>query len=207
MLTTYEEVDSLLLDLHTLAPDTIPGVRFRYNSSAYMLLTLVLEQIYQKPFQDIVTTYLQKQLGMTHTKPLLTKAELKNAAQGYGRNNKPVEYINLEGYFIGPTMNSTISDLVSYLIAELAEKDAAIRLTHQLTFGKADGFGLGLGWMMNTEGGQHYLYHDGNTKIGFNTLCTIYPKDQLGIVIIVTDVSSQERVGQLENTIRELSAY
>jgi hypothetical protein len=39
-----------------------------------------------------------------------------------------------------------------------------------------------------------------------NTLCTIYPKEQLGIVIIVNDVASQESVGQLENTIRKHSA-
>jgi CubicO group peptidase (beta-lactamase class C family) len=198
---TYN-ADSLLLDLHTLSPDTIPGTKFRYNTSAYMLLTLVLENIYHKPFQEIVTNDLQKHLAIAHTKPLLTKAELKNTVQGYDRDNKPVTFINLEGYFIGPSMNSTITDMVSYLNAQLAEKDPAIRLTHQRTFGKAAGFGLGLGWMMNTESGHYYLYHDGNTKLGFNTLLTIYPKDQLGIVIVVNDVASQERVGQLENTIR-----
>jgi CubicO group peptidase (beta-lactamase class C family) len=197
---TYR-ADSLLLDLHHLAPDTIPGTRFRYNSSAYMLLTLVLERIYQKPYQEIVTDYLQKHLGMLQTKPILTAAELKTAAQGHDRNNKPVAYINLEGYFIGPSMNSTLSDMVSYLEAQLAEKDPAIRLTHQRTFGKPGSFGLGLSWMMNRENGRPYLYHDGNTKMGFNTLCTIYPKDKLGIVIMVNDVTSQEKVGKMENAI------
>jgi CubicO group peptidase (beta-lactamase class C family) len=197
---TYR-ADSLLLDLHNFAPDTIPGTKFRYNSSAYMLLTLVLERIYKKPYQEIVTGYLQKHLGMSKTKPLLTAAELQQAAQGHDRNNKPVPYINLEGYFIGPSLNSTLSDMVNYLEAQLAEKDAAINLTHQRTFGKPDGFSLGLSWMMNTENGQIYIYHDGNTKIGFNTLCTIYPKDKLGIVIIVNDVASQDKVGKMENAI------
>ena len=200
---TYNQ-DSLLHDLHQLKPDTTPGTKFRYNSSAYMLLTLILERIYQKPYQDIVTSYLQKNLGMSQTKPVLDDVELKNGAQGYDRNDNPVAYINLKGYFIGPTMNATVRDMLLFIDAQLAGKDPAIRLTHRQTFGKPDGFGLGLGWMMNTEDGRRYLYHDGNTKIGFNTLCTIYPKQQLGIIIIVNDVTSQEKVGQLENTIRKL---
>jgi D-alanyl-D-alanine-carboxypeptidase/D-alanyl-D-alanine-endopeptidase len=200
---TYN-ADSLLLDLHIIAPDTIPGTKFSYNSSAYMLLTLILERVYKKPFAEIVTTYLYKNLEMTHTTPLLKETELEKVAQGYDRNNKPVEYINLRGYFIGPNMNSTIADMTTYLQAQLADKDRAIQLSHRQTFGKADSFGLGLGWMMNTEERQRYFYHDGNSKIGFNTLCTIYPNQQLGIVIIVNDVASQEKVGHIENTIRAL---
>ncbi|WP_316828921.1 serine hydrolase [Pedobacter miscanthi] len=94
--------DSLLLDLHYLKPDTIPGTKFRYNSSAYMLLTLLLERIYNKPFQQIVTGYLREKLGISHAAPLLKKNELRMAAQGYDRNGMPVKYINLKGYFIGP---------------------------------------------------------------------------------------------------------
>ncbi|WP_316828920.1 serine hydrolase [Pedobacter miscanthi] len=88
--------------------------------------------------------------------------------------------------------------------AQLADKDPAIQLPHQRTFGTAGLFGLGLGWMMNTQSGQDYLYHDGNSKIGFNTICTIYPKQRLGIVIIVNEVSSQQRVGDLENRLYQL---
>ncbi|NML38167.1 beta-lactamase family protein [Chitinophaga sp. G-6-1-13] len=200
---TYNQ-DSLLADLHKLKPDTLPGARFRYNSAAYMLLTWIVERIYQQPYDQVVTTYLQKHFGMSHTTPILTQAELSHAAQGYNRQGNQVTYINLEGYFIGPTMNATISDMVSYLQAQLAEKNKAVKLSHQITFHKTtDGFGLGLGWMTNLENGQRYFYHDGNTKLGFNTLCTLYPDQQLGIVLIANDVAGQERLGQLENNIRK----
>ena len=38
-------------------------------------------------------------------------------------------------------MNSTINDMLKYIQANLSEKDKAIRLTHQLTYGKEKGFG------------------------------------------------------------------
>jgi CubicO group peptidase (beta-lactamase class C family) len=196
--------DTLLADLHELRPDTIPGAKFRYNSSAYMLLTLILERVYGKPYQEIITSYLRDKLCLFNIKPLLNAAELQNTAQGHDSGGKAVEYINLEGYFIGPSINATLFDLVGFIDAQLAEHDPAIILTHQLSFKKPDGSGLGLGWMMGSENGQSYLYHDGNTKLGFNTLCTYYPKLKLGIVIIVNEVSDQRRVGQLENKIREL---
>ncbi|WP_276089651.1 serine hydrolase domain-containing protein [Pedobacter sp. JY14-1] len=193
--------DSLLQDLSAIRPDTIPGTKFRYNSSAYMLLTLILERIYQQPYRQIIDSYLQKHLHLSHIKPILSGAELRQSAQGYNRKGEPVNYINLSGFYIGPSMNATLIDMVKYLQAQLSEKDAAIRLTHQQTFGRRDGFGMGLGWMLNSENGQRYIYHDGNTKIGFNTLITLYPEIQSGIVIIVNETSSQQRVGQLENKI------
>ncbi len=89
--------------------------------------------------------------------------------------------------------------MLTYLQANLSEKDKAIRLTRQLTYGKKSGFGLGLGWMMdNNTNGERYFYQDGNTKIGYNTLCTFYPVEDLGIIIIVNDTVGQDRVGDLE---------
>ncbi len=83
-------------------------------------------------------------------------------------------------------------------------KDKAIHLTHQLTYGKEKGFGIGLGWMMdNKSNGERYIYHDGNTKIGYNTLCTLYPSENLGFIIIVNDTISQDKVGELENNIKQ----
>lgn len=55
--------------------------------------------------------------------------------------------------------------------------------------------------MFNTELGTQYFYHDGNTKVGFNSLCTLYPARQLGIFIIANDVQSQEKVGKIENAL------
>lgn len=58
--------------------------------------------------------------------------------------------------------------------------------------------------MLNTDNGKRYIYHDDNTKIGFNTLFTLYPDDKLGIIIIANDTVDQKRVGEIENSIKQL---
>ena len=198
---------NMLADLHQIKPDTLPGVRYRYNSNGMSILILLLERIYHRTYEHLVSEYLKTHLGMFATKPELSLTEMKRTAQGYDRNNQPQEFVNLKGFLIGPSMNSTTKDMVKFIKAGLSEKDKAIKLTHQLTWGKRDGFGLGLGWMLdNDNNGERYLYHDGNTKLGYNTLCTLYPGKNLGFIIIVNDNMSQDKVGELENTMRrELS--
>ena len=199
----YNE-DSLLADLHFATLDTLPGTMFQYNSSAMELLEVLLERIYKKPYEEIVTTFLRTHLKMFHTKPFLTEAEIKKAVQGYNGNGKPQQFFNLKGFYLGPTMNSTINDMLKYIKANLANSDKAINLTHRLTYGKENGFRLGLGWMIDKDSnGERYIYHDGNTKIGYNTFCVFYPDKGLGFIIIANDTTSLENVGQIENNIKK----
>ncbi len=195
--------DSLLKDLHNINPDTIPGTRYRYNTNAVMLLQYILERVYQKSYMQLITSYLHSALGLHHITPVLDEKQLKQAAQGYTKDGNPQAYVNLEGYYIGPSMNATMHDLLGYVKAQLVEQDPAIRLSHQLTWGNPNGFAVGLNWMFNTEHGKRYFYHDGNTKLGFNSLCTVYPAKQLGLFIVVNDVQSQEKIGRMENVLVE----
>ena len=196
--------DSLLIDLQRIKLDTLPSTKFQYNSNAMMVLVLLLENVYHKSYEEIVTQYLRTHLKMYNTKPFLTGTEITNAVQGYSNNGKPQQFFNLRGFYFGPTMNTTINDMLKYIKANLLTKEKAIRLTHQLTYGKEKGFGIGLGWMMdNNSNGERYIYHDGNTKIGYNTLCTLYPSENLGFIIIVNDTKSQDKVGELENNIKQ----
>ena len=197
--------DSLLDDLHFVKPDTMPGTKFQYNSTAMELLEVLLEKIYKKPYEQIITNFLRTHLNMFDTKPFLTAKEIKHAVQGFNGNGKPQQFFNLRGCYFGPTMNSTVNDMLKYIKANLANNDKAIKLTHQLTYGKENGFGIGLGWMMdNDSNGERYIYHDGNTKIGYNTLCIFYPDKGLGFIIIANDITSQENVGQIENNIKKI---
>src|SRR5207344_360266 len=108
--------------------DTLPGVKYRYNSSAMMLLVLLIERVYRQPYEQIITSYLQTHLKMYDTKPFLSDIEIKRAVQGYNNSSKPQRFLNLKGFYFGPTMNSTINDMLKYIQANLSEKDRSIRL-------------------------------------------------------------------------------
>lgn len=205
--------DSLLKDMHQWQIDTIPGTKYRYNGNAMMVLVLLLERIYHQPYEQLVTHYLRTHLQLYDTRTRIPLNQLKRFAQGYGRNGQALIWYDAANYtgpdvntmpFFGggPSMNSTMSDMLKYLKANLEEEDPAIRLSHQLTWGDPKGFGLGLNWMFDQDKGERYYFHAGSTGIGFNTLCTFYPKEQLGFVILVNDNISQDKVSELEDAIK-----
>ncbi len=195
--------DSLMADLHQVKLDTIPGTKFSYNSTAMTLMIVLLENVYHDSYENIVTNYLRTRLNMPNTKPFLNESEMHLTVQGYNNKGIPQQFVNLKGYYFGPTMNSTIEDMLQYIKSNLDPKEKALQMAHQLTFGSKNSFGVGLGWMLNSENGKRYIYHDGNTKIGFNTLCTLYPDDELGIIIITNDTVDQKKVGEIENSIKQ----
>ncbi|WP_333624378.1 serine hydrolase domain-containing protein [Sphingobacterium siyangense] len=195
--------DSLFNDLRKVKLDSIPGTKFSYNSMAVMVLVALLENSYKNSYEHLISPYLKGHLGMYHTIPYLNELQKNNIVQSHNNKGQSVPYANLSGFYFGPTMDSTINDMLTYIEANLKLKDKALRLTHQLTYGKDEGFGMGLGWMINRdERGARYFYHDGNTKIGYNTLCVLYPTYDYGIIIIVNDTVDQHMVGELENAIR-----
>jgi CubicO group peptidase (beta-lactamase class C family) len=206
--------DSVLKDMHHFQIDTIPGTKYRYNGNAMMVLILLLERIYHQPFEQLVTNYLHTHLQMYDTRTRIPVNQLNRFMHGYGQNGELVQWFDPNDlsqpdinttlfYGGGPSMNSTMSDMLKYLEANLEEKDPAIQLSHQLTWGDPKGFGLGLNWMFDQENSKRYCFHGGHAGIGFNTLIIFYPKERLGFMIIVNENISQDKVSELEHTIKE----
>lgn len=194
--------DSLLADLYTIRPDTIPGTRYRYNNNDIKILVLLLERIYGRSYGQLLTEFVNTQLNMRDTRTALSGPDTSRVSTGYFRG-KPENFVNLRGFFVGPTVFSTTNDMLKYMEANLSERNRAIKLTHQITWTANDGFSMGLGWMIggNNNTGR-YIYHDGNTRLGFNSLCIFYPDDNMGIVILVNETNSLDKIGDLANEIR-----
>ena len=205
--------DSLLQDMHHWRLDTIPGTRYRYNGNAMMVLVVLLERIYQQPFEQLATHYLQTHLHLFDTRTAIPVDQMRRFAQGYGDSGRAIQWFDPSDHSQryattlifnsgGPSMNSTMSDMMTFAEANLTDRDPAIRLTHQLTWRDSTGFAVGLNWMSNEYKGERYFYHSGHTAIGFNTLCTLYPREHVGIVIFVNDNVDQDRVSGVERVVR-----
>jgi CubicO group peptidase (beta-lactamase class C family) len=207
--------DSLLADMHNYKIDTIPGTKYRYNGNAMMILILLLERIYHEPFETLVTKYLKTTLHMYDTRTRIPAGEMKRFMQGYNDKGIAINWydpaintgpdINTTMFYAGgPSMNSTMNDMMKYVDAQVDNTDPAIQLTHQLTFGaNPKEFAIGLNWMYDLEDGVKDYYHDGHTGIGFNTLCEFYPTERLGFMIVVNDNVSQDKVAQLETDLHK----
>ncbi|MBO9594482.1 MAG: beta-lactamase family protein [Niabella sp.] len=192
--------DSLFRDMHHFTLDTIPGTKYRYNGNAMMVLIAILQQVYQMPYDKLVTSFLKKQAGMLHTKPRLTIKEEALLLPGHDEQGKVLPFIPDDGFRAAPSMFSTPADMLTYAAAHLNGKNAAMRLSHNTTFTKPDGTGLGLGWMLGTEAnGLPFIMHTGRDGFGFSSLCYLYPDQNAAIIILVNDSSGQERVADLKN--------
>ena len=207
--------DSLLKDMHNFKIDTIPGTKYRYNGNAMEVLILLLERIYKQPYEALATSYLKTHLGMYDTRTVIPVSQIGRFIQGYDDKGNAITWYDLKKnagadintnlfYPGGPSMNSTMNDMMKYLQAQLTESDPAIKLSHQLVWGSnPKDFAIGLNWMFDLEDGIKDYYHSGHTGIGFNTLCEFYPTQNLGFMIVVNDNISQDKVAQLEGAIHK----
>src|SRR5699024_7987527 len=123
--------DSLLLNLRAFQLATRPGATYRYNGVGMKVLQLLLERVYQQPYEQLVTRYVQQRFRMPDTKRVLSAKEQARFATGYDRPDRPLPHINYTGYWGGPNLSSTPADLLKYVRANLAEREPAVRLAHQ----------------------------------------------------------------------------
>jgi CubicO group peptidase (beta-lactamase class C family) len=207
--------DTLLKDLHHFKIDSIPGAKYRYNGNAMEVLIVLLERIYKQPYEVLVTNYLKTHFSMYDTRTRIPVKQLGRFIQGYNEDGTAVKWydpkintgadVNTNLFYPGgPSMNSTMNDMMKYLRAQLAESDPSIKLSHQLTWGSnPKEFAIGLNWMFDLEDGVKDYYHSGHTGLGFNTLCEFYPTEGVGLMIVVNDIISQDKVSQLENDIHK----
>lgn len=205
--------DTLMKDMHHFKLDTIPGAKYEYNGNAMTILILLLERIYHQPYEQLVTNYLKNHLGLYDTRTKIPVNQLSCFIQGYKDASRPVQWYDLTVnktneintnlfYPGGPSMNSTMSDMLKYVIANVKETDPAIKLSHKATLRQSDSTGVGLNWMIENNKGKRTLYHSGRTGIGFSTLCLAYPEDKIGIMILVNDNLSQDNVSILGDKIK-----
>lgn len=193
-------VDSLFQDMHRFALDTVPGTKYRYNGNAMMVLIAILQRVYHTPYNELVTSFLKKELGMADTKPQLNAKEEKRLIAGHDENGKALTFIPDNGFRAAPSMISTPADMLKYAAANLSGKNAAINLSHKITFTKPDGMSLGLSWMLDKEdNGLPFIMHTGRDGFGFTSLCYLYPDNKTAIVILVNDSSGEGRVADLKN--------
>ncbi|MBO9732643.1 MAG: beta-lactamase family protein [Chitinophaga sp.] len=192
--------DSLFRDMHQFTLDTIPGTKYRYNGNGMMVLIAILQRVYHVSYQQLVTSYLKKQLRITNTTPLLTSAEEKQLLPGHDGKGKVLPFIPDNGFRAAPSMFSTPADMLTYAAANLNKQNTVIQLSHKITFTTPDGMSIGLSWMLDKEdNGVPFIMHTGRDGCGFTSLCYLYPDYNAAIILLVNDSNGQDRLAELKN--------
>ncbi|TDQ73931.1 serine hydrolase domain-containing protein [Sphingobacterium yanglingense] len=173
-----------------------PGDVFSYSNGDYLILGLILENIYQKPYENIVYERILQPLGMTNSGMLSHYKLIKGLTSSYfkqkdGDSLIPNIPIYMGNFYSAGGMYSTTSDLLKFDNALFGLKLIEEETLDKLLSPGLDDYGYSV-WIKDTKGenrkykrmeryGQiaganavwfHFLEEDVTIIILSNTNCT-----------------------------------
>ena len=105
-------------------------------------------------------------------------------ARGYDSAGSPVDASRFVSLQAAGALTSTVADMIRYLRWHAAERDSAVRITHQPTLTKGS-YAEGLNWQMISGDGRRTIWQDGGLP-GYTSLAAFSPELDVGVVILST---------------------
>jgi CubicO group peptidase (beta-lactamase class C family) len=185
--------EMMLEFLKKFIPDMTPGTKNEYSNMGMALLGIILEKVYEKEFSSLVSELIAVPNEMKHTKTKLDAEELKLKCKGYDQYGKETPFWELNGFAAAGAINSSASDLLKYTVTNMQEKDEAMKLSHELTFGDTN-FGIGLAWhIIKTKKGNKMIWHNGGTY-GFSSFAGFIKEKDCAVVVLSNSGSNTDAI-------------
>ncbi len=184
----------------------LPGEKFRYSNSGYILLGAIIEQAsggtYETFLQDNVFAPLQMvNSGYDHNTDDLAVGDRNRLTEA--------DFIDMSIPFAAGGLYSTVADLYRwdqalYTDQLISPASLAEMFTPFVSIFNSGGFGPGYGWFIGKEGDRLMASHAGGIN-GFSSLITRYPHDHSLIAILSNreDANLAEIQAQLTNILFE----
>jgi len=147
----------------------LPGEKWSYSVTGYMILGMIAEKISGKSFQILAKEMLFKPLNMTHTQYGDYKAIIKNRnSLVYTFQNGPFETWNFTYGLSGTTaagLNSSTSDLMKFFIAldkgKILKQMSMDNMMTPTILPDGSAIKYGLGWVVDEHNGKICYGHEG----------------------------------------------
>lgn len=176
--------EKFLSDLHTVVLDTIPGTKDSYSSADTELIAHILENIYNKPYNELLQEKITTKLGMKNTGTVIQESSQNNLANGYIVNNALAPSMINTLWGAGGGMTSTLPDLMKYARFQLDKENKVSAKSHEVIFENGN-FKAGYYWPIRFDEsyGTYYSHHGG--AFGTQNYLFIFPEKDLAISVIV----------------------
>lgn len=178
----------LLEGLHKMKMDTVPGKIYSYSNMGVGLLGIILEDAFGKDYRTLVSQNILVPLQMTDTRIDIQPLPADSIAWPHNERRETVPLWDSQVPAIG-SLRSTTADLVKYVEANNQERDPAIVLSHQVTFGTKQE-GMGLNWFIHTNNGYEVFEHSGGTG-GSRSSLECIPMLQIGFVVLTNSLANR----------------
>lgn len=171
----------LFEDLKTVSLSSRPGSVPKHSNLASVLLTIALEKAYGEDSAALLDRFIEKPLGMQAG---IGKGRAGQWAMGYSADHVAMPALDAPYVATAFGLRYSAQDMARFLIAELAAKDPAIRLSQQVAWGDIDEDATAFNWKVDrTIDGQRRLRASGGT-FGFSSYIELYPDSGYGVVLL-----------------------
>ena len=196
ILATYPDISAaqLLSELSRFTPDTLPGTRFIYSNADAQLIGLILEKVNGQSYAELLRHDITGPQGMTNTWLTVPDQDTGRIAVGYNAKGEIMPKLRFwrslpaAGY-----IKSTTADMVKYMQFCLDEKNAAVRLSHRVTFhntGEHDA-NIALFWFVKEPPGGYREFLHGGGSFGTTSLCLLVPQHRIGVICLANDAAPE----------------
>ncbi|WP_185287946.1 serine hydrolase [Chryseobacterium lactis] len=197
-----ENKEAFLEGLKLIKIETKPGEQYFYSNTAPELTAYILEKVYQKPYEELVSEFVLKPNKMNQTKFTLNENDKARLVKGYNDKNELMPNFNrtLWGGISG--LHSTTTDLVKYMELQLDSSNPIINESHKKLYKEGSDFWEGYHWYI-IENDHQLIYRHHGGIYGMQNWFVIYPKQNMGISIL-TNASFNETGEILEKVVDNL---
>ncbi|GAB5554657.1 MAG: hypothetical protein Sapg2KO_42480 [Saprospiraceae bacterium] len=201
-------MEDLLEELKTVVLDKKPGTHYDYNNVGPELVAYILEQVYNKPYKDLLKGFLDD-LDMKNTYLQDYDQHKNQLANGYDEDGKraPRDKNPLLGGAYG--ILTTLPDLTKFMKFQLEENTPFIKESTRFLFknGEDD---TGYLWDLGIAEKEGFYYQKSGTSNGVQSIVLVCPDTNYGLILIMnntSDAALDDWVGLYNKTEYDLIEY
>lgn len=168
--------------------DYVPGEKFEYNNSGYVVLGYIIELTSGETYEDFIKKNIFDKIGMTNSYYASDRKIIKNRAYGYhkkssGYVNKTV--INFSVPFSSGSLMSTLDDMLTWQNALnqnlLLSSKNGIKAFTKYKLNNGQEIEYGYGWHLKNINGIPTREHGGSI-FGFKSMAVYIPSADIYVV-------------------------
>ncbi|HEY8957309.1 serine hydrolase [Chitinophaga sp.] len=171
-------------------PDFLPGASFRYNNNGYVLLGYIIELVSGMPYEEYISRYFFKPLGMKNSGYDNTSLVIPGRVSGYQRDNdlySNAGYLSMTQPYSAGSLFSTVEDLYTWNKAltagKVISKESLRKAQTSFTLNNGKPTGYGYGWWLGNIQGSPCIKHDGLIN-GFSTFALYLPQEKVFVAVL-----------------------
>ncbi len=188
-IATTEMSPKMLVDFFKDEPvDSLPGEKYQYNNSGYVLLGYIIEIVSGQSYQEFIETNIFKKLGMTNSFYAPDRSVIKNKAYGYSKDDDGYVNKSVISYSIPYSSGSLMSNVSDMLIWQNAlnnytilTKESTKKLFSNYSLNNGTPIEYGYGWKIKELSGTPTREHGGSI-FGYKTMGVYVPKYNLYVL-------------------------